>query len=190
MDKSLRPYILGGVIGFAGCYLFLTSQKSEPTEKKPRKKIRVLATMVADCCHIGHIGHVKRARQTAEKLSGSKDIHFIVGIHSDETVMSYKRKPLFSMEERIDHMRHVPGVDEVVGHAPLDLTLEYLDSLNVDFVGGNLMEGDSQKAKEYNSQYQVIIDAGKFMNIPRTDGISTTEIIERARHPEDRKVRS
>ena len=40
-------------------------------------------------------------------------------------------------------------------------------------------EGDSQKSKEYNASYQSAIDANKFIHISRTEGISTTDVIDR-----------
>ena len=76
--------------------------------------------------------------------------------------------------------RECLDADEIEPDAPLDLTLEYLKNLNIDFVAGNLMSGDSDAAKRYNSQYQEIIDAGMFVNVSRLNGISTTDIIERA----------
>ena len=60
--------------------------------------------MVADALHIGHITHVRKTRQLVEAKARTKNVTVVVGIHSDETVSSYKRKPLFNMEERMAHM--------------------------------------------------------------------------------------
>ena len=141
--------------------------------------IRALTTMVADMAHIGHVNHVIKSRELAKARSG-EEVYMIVGIHSDKVVESYKRKPLFTMEERINLMAQCPGVDEILPNAPLDLTIEYLNELKIDFVCGNLMDGESESAKRYNAQYKGIIDAGRFLNVPRTEGISTTMLIQRA----------
>lgn len=143
-------------------------------------KVRVLTTMVADCTHIGHVNHVLASRKLAEEVSGS-EVHMIVGIHSDEVVASYKRQPLFSMEERMALMKVSPGVDEIMPNAPLDLTLMFLDENEIDFVCGNLAEGNSEEAKRYNAQYEEIINAARFISTPRTNGISTSEIFRRMR---------
>lgn len=150
------------------------------------KRNRVLTTMVADAMHVGHVNHILKSREAAERRQKEHEthdegqgIHLIVGVHSDEAVMSYKRRPLFNMNERMAHVRQSPGVDEVMPDAPLKLTLDYLDSIDVTYVCGNLMVGDSIEAREYNSMYMDIVRAGRFLNIPRTEGISTTDILDR-----------
>ena len=53
-------------------------------------------------------------------------MELVVGIHSDETVESYKRRPICSMLERIECVSVCKYVDEVVPCAPLDVSEEYI----------------------------------------------------------------
>ena len=46
----------------------------------------VYVDMVGDLFHYGHVEILRRAKEKGDKL--------IVGVHSDETVMEYKRKPI------------------------------------------------------------------------------------------------
>ena len=54
---------------------------------------RVYVDMAADLFHYGHVAFLRRARELGDFL--------IVGVHSDETLASYKRWPILSMLERI-----------------------------------------------------------------------------------------
>ena len=54
-----------------------------------REIIRVYVDMVADLFHYGHVNFLRQARKHGDYL--------LVGVHADETVMSYKRRPIFSM---------------------------------------------------------------------------------------------
>ena len=53
----------------------------------------VYVDMVGDLFHYGHVEILRRAREKGDRL--------LVGVHSDETVMQYKRKPICSMSERV-----------------------------------------------------------------------------------------
>ena len=45
--------------------------------------------MVADLFHYGHVNFLRQARECGDYL--------LVGVHADETVMTYKRRPILSM---------------------------------------------------------------------------------------------
>jgi glycerol-3-phosphate cytidylyltransferase len=62
---------------------------------------------VFDLFHIGHLNVIKRAKAQCEKL--------IVAVSTDELVMEYKhKKPVIPFEERIEIVRAIRYVDEVV----------------------------------------------------------------------------
>ena len=71
---------------------------------------RVYADMVADLFHYGHVEFLKKARELGDYL--------IVGIHADEILEDYKRKPILTMEERIISVAGCRYVDEVLPSAP------------------------------------------------------------------------
>ncbi|HUV43590.1 MAG TPA: adenylyltransferase/cytidyltransferase family protein [Dehalococcoidales bacterium] len=54
---------------------------------------RVYADMVADLFHYGHVEFLRKVRAPGDYL--------LVGIHSDDVVVPYKRRPILTMEERI-----------------------------------------------------------------------------------------
>ena len=54
--------------------------------------------MVADLYHYGHMNWLE---QIYLKLIKNTNNKFVVGVHNDETVCTYKRAPIMTMEERI-----------------------------------------------------------------------------------------
>ena len=99
----------------------------------------------------------------------------VVGIHSDETVASYKRIHILTMEERIASVRTCQFVDEIVPDAPLVTTREYLAQHNIDLV----VHADDLDEATLDRFYAVPIQMGIFRTVPYTLGISTTEILRR-----------
>ena len=80
--------------------------------------------MCGDLLHYGHIRFLEKAKKLGDKL--------IVGIHSNKTIESYKRTPVCNMEERIELVKSVKWVDEVIENAPLFITEEYIKKHNID----------------------------------------------------------
>ena len=74
--------------------------------------------MCADLIHYGHIRFIKKAKELGNKL--------IVGLHSDETIESYKRTPIMSFNERKEIIESIKYIDEIIDNAPLNPTVEYL----------------------------------------------------------------
>lgn len=68
-----------------------------------------------DMFHIGHLNLIKNAKRHCDYL--------IVGINSDDLVESYKKKrPIVPLEERIEIVRAIKYVDEVIVTDTLDKT--------------------------------------------------------------------
>jgi cytidyltransferase-like protein len=133
----------------------------------------VYLDMVGDLFHWGHVEMFKEARQYGDLL--------YVGVHSDEDVESYKRKPILSMEERIAVIEACRYVDRVIPNAPLSITEEYLDEHKIDLVIHGHAEDDDYYERV---MYAVPVSLGKFKRVEYHHGISTTEIIERVKsHP-------
>ncbi len=129
---------------------------------------RVYTDLVADLFHRGHVELLKKAKATTENT------HLIVGIHSDEDCVSYKRKPLFSMEDRVEIVRACKYVDEVIPNAPLEISQDFLRLHNIDIV----VHGDDMTEFHRNVNYRVPIELGIMRTVPYYKGISTTEIIK------------
>jgi len=135
--------------------------------KRPMKKIYV--DIVGDLFHLGHVNLFKKARALGDYL--------IVGVHSDEDVESYKRKPVLSLEERSKVIRSCKYVDEVVTAAPLVVTVDFLHEYDISYV----VHGDDVN-EEVKRQHKIPYELGMVKYVPYTEGISTTEIIERIKN--------
>ena len=125
--------------------------------------------MVADLFHYGHVNFLRQASLHGEFL--------LVGIHADETVESYKRRPILSMKERIASVEGCRYVDEVVPDAPLEITREWIDKHKIDLI----MHGDDVDPEVRDRWYGVPIEMDIYRSVRYTEGISTTELISRVK---------
>jgi glycerol-3-phosphate cytidylyltransferase len=128
--------------------------------------------MVADLFHFGHVNFLRKAREQGDYL--------LVGIHSDETVESYKRKPILTMDERVSSVAGCRYVDQVISDAPLSVERAWIEKYNIDLV----MHGDDFSGDMEELCYKVPIEMGIFRTVSYTPGISTTEIIKRCKDAE------
>jgi cytidyltransferase-like protein len=130
---------------------------------------RVYVDMVADLFHRGHIEFLRRARRLGDEL--------IVGVHSDETVATYKRKPIFTMDERMAVVAACRYVDEMVPDAPLRVTRHWIEKHRLDLV----VHGDDLDPETARAMYEDAMTLGIYRTVPYTTGVSTSEIIDRIR---------
>lgn len=100
--------------------------------------------------------------------------YVIAGTHSDEVCAEYKRPPVMTQKERVDWIMSTGLVDKVIPDCPLNLTDEFMRQHNIHHVVCSA-EYDSDD-DEY---YEVARKAGKLTVAPRTEGISSSEIIRR-----------
>ncbi len=125
--------------------------------------------MVADLFHYGHVGMLRQAKEHGDYL--------LVGVHADETVMSYKRRPILSMEERVASVEGCRYVDEVVSNAPLTNDRAWIERHNIDLV----LHGDDFSSEMEELCYRIPIAMGLYRTVSYTRGVSTTDIIARIR---------
>ena len=123
--------------------------------------------MVADLFHYGHVNFLRQARECGDYL--------LVGVHADETVMSYKRRPIFSMEERVTSVEGCRYVDKVVSNAPLAIDRAWIEQHDIDLI----LHGDDVSREMEERWYKIPIEMGIYRSVGYTPGISTTEIIAR-----------
>tara|TARA_Y100000739_G_scaffold210102_1_gene200455 strand:+ start:1567 stop:1989 length:423 start_codon:yes stop_codon:yes gene_type:complete len=127
----------------------------------------VYVDMCGDLLHYGHIRFLKKAKELGNKL--------IVGIHSDETIESYKRTPVCTMKERIELVESVKWVDEVVEGAPLFITEDYIEKHNIDVIAI-----PANRTHEEIEKMCIIPYQKKMLEfVAYTEEISTSEIINR-----------
>jgi cytidyltransferase-like protein len=123
--------------------------------------------MVGDLFHSGHVEFLERASRFGDTL--------VVGVHSDETVSFYKRRPVMTMDERIRVIGACRFVDEVIPDAPLSVTRDWIDRHRIDLV----VHGDDLDDELLGLMYGVPRDLEILRIIPYANGISTTALMDR-----------
>jgi phosphoenolpyruvate phosphomutase / 2-hydroxyethylphosphonate cytidylyltransferase len=146
-----------------------------------KKKI-VYIGMSADMIHSGHLNIIK---------TGSKLGSVIIGLLTDDAIVSYKRLPLTNFEERKLIVSNLVGVDKVIPQTTLDYS-ENLKIIKPDFV----VHGSDWKSGIQKKIRQNVIDVisnwgGELVEPDYTEGISSSDLINKIRSrgilPDQRK---
>ena len=120
---------------------------------------RVITYGTFDILHIGHINLLKRAKSLGDKL--------IVGLSSDEFNAKKHKSSLLNYDNRKVVLESIRYVDMVIPETNWEQKIIDVQKYNIDiFVIGDDWQGKFDFLKDY---CQVIY-------LPRTDGISTTQI--------------
>jgi glycerol-3-phosphate cytidylyltransferase len=119
---------------------------------------RIMVDMSATLIHHGHIRLLKKASEFGK---------VIVGLTTDEEILSKKGYQVeLEFTHRKEILEAIKYVDEVVG-TPWQITENTLDEFNIDF----LVHGDDNSNN---------ISQDNLLILPRTQGISSTEIRDNA----------
>lgn len=129
--------------------------------------IKVYAYVVGDLLHVGHL----RALQQAKALGD----YLIVGVLTDEAVWEYKRQPIISFEQRIELVKNLKCVDEVMEQTELDPT-ENLKKIKPDIV----VHGDDWDEDFPGAEYMRSIGK-QAIRTKYCSETSTSEIISKVR---------
>lgn len=136
--------------------------------KQKEKVVYVIG--VFDLFHRGHLELLKRAKDLGTKL--------IVAVNSDAMVASYKRKPFFSQEDRLELVKALKYVDEAFIIDQYD-NKEYIRNFDIDLI----VHGDDWEEQSYMEQIRVdeeflTAHGAELVLLPYTRGISTSELIK------------
>ena len=139
------------------------------------KKIKIVYSfLVMDLPHWGHVLHLKKAKDLGDIL--------VVGILDDDTVESYKRRPVMRLEERMKIASQIKGVDLVIPQLFNKYPLENLKLLHKLFPNGKIIctHADDWKREEFKAEIEYLENiGGELILLPYyTKASSTTEIIE------------
>ena len=135
---------------------------------------RIYVDGVFDLFHRGHLESLKKAKNA---LNIPENTFLIVGVVSDKDCESYKRTPIISEEDRVEIIKNIKFVDEVIFPCPMTMTLEFIEKNNIDLVvHGFSNNADREKQKSF---FEPIINSGKFKEIDYYSKISTTDIIKK-----------
>jgi cytidyltransferase-like protein len=130
---------------------------------------RVYVDMVGDLFHPGHVALLRAAREFGDWL--------IVGVLSDEVAAAYKRRPVMTLAERVAVIEACRYVDEVLPDSPYQVTEEFLDERGIALV----VHGDDISPETVEEVFGSVAAAGRLRLVRYTPGVSTTELISRAR---------
>lgn len=138
---------------------------------KSGKEIRVYMDGAWDMMHYGHMNALRLARNLGTKL--------YVGVNNDESITKCKGPPINCEAERLAVMKSCKFVDETIEDVPYIMNHEYIkyiiDTYKIDII----VHGDDPCIVDGKDVYESAKKSGKFQNIPRTEGISTTDILGR-----------
>ena len=129
-------------------------------------------TGVFDMFHIGHLNIIKKAKERCDYL--------IVGVSTDELVLSYKHKqPVIPFEQRVQIVEALRYVDRVVEQTSMNKLDAWNDlHFNVLFHGSDWKNTDMyRKVEEDMKQVGVQV-----VFLPHTEGISSTLLVEKVQN--------
>ena len=124
-----------------------------------------------DMMHYGHVNAFRKGRALGT--------HLVVGVNDDESITKCKGPPVMNDQERLAMVKACKFVDEVVPKVPYVMDDEYvrwmIKKYDIDYV----VHGDDPCIVDGRDVYESARALGKYLTIPRTEGISTTEIVGR-----------
>lgn len=136
-----------------------------------KTEIRIFMDGAFDLLHYGHMN--------AFRLGRSLGTNLVVGVNSDESITACKGAPLMNDHERLTMVESCKFVDEVVPGCPYIMTEKYvnyvIEKYNIDYV----IHGDDPCFVNGKDVYAAAKKSGKYLSIPRTEGVSTTDIVGR-----------
>lgn len=138
--------------------------------KKKKKPVRVYMDGCFDMMHYGHCNALRQARALGDQL--------VVGVVSDAEIIANKGPPVTPLHERLIMVNAVKWVDEVITDAPYAITQDFMkklfDEYNIDYI----IHGDDPCVlPDGTDAYAHAKKAGRFKQIKRTEGVSSTDIV-------------
>eukprot|EP00977_Amphora_coffeiformis_P002732 scaffold521_cov167-Amphora_coffeaeformis.AAC.23 len=142
-----------------------------PSNPQEKGEIRIFMDGAFDLLHFGHMN--------AFRLGRSLGTHLVVGLNSDESITKCKGTPLMNDNERLTMVSACKFVDEVVPGVPYVMNREYLEYVIEKYKIDYVIHGDDPCIVDGKDVYATAKEAGKYRSIPRTEGVSTTDIVGR-----------
>ena len=135
------------------------------------KQVRIFMDGAFDMMHFGHMNAFRLGRELGT--------HLLVGINSDKSITECKGPPLMNDHERRTMVESCKFVDQVLPECPYIMNKEYLDFIIREYKVDFVIHGDDPCIVDGKDVYATAKEAGRYRSIPRTEGISTTDIVGR-----------
>ena len=134
-------------------------------------KVTIFMDGAYDMMHFGHMNAFRQGRSLGTRL--------IVGVNAGESIAENKGTPVMQDKERLSVVEACKWVDEVVPNVPYVMSEDYInwiiDEYDIDYI----VHGDDPCIVNGKDVYAVAKAKGKYLEIPRTEGISTSDIVGR-----------
>ncbi|KAK4414893.1 Ethanolamine-phosphate cytidylyltransferase [Sesamum alatum] len=141
-------------------------------KKLAKKRVRVYMDGCFDLMHYGHANALRQAKALGDEL--------VVGVVSDEEIISNKGPPVLSMQERLALVSGLKWVDEVIPNAPYEITEEFMNRLFKEHKIDYIIHGDDPcLLPDGTDAYALAKKVGRYKQIKRTEGVSSTDIVGR-----------
>lgn len=119
----------------------------------------VLTYGTFDLFHVGHLNILKRLSDLGDRL--------IVGVSTDEFNAVKGKKPVVPFEQRIEIVRAIRYVDLAIPEENWEQKRQDIDKYDVDVFG---------IGEDWRGKFDDLEDKVEVVYLPRTSGISTTEM--------------
>ena len=127
---------------------------------------------VYDLCHVGHKVLFQNALAFGNRL--------YVGVVGDEDANNYKRPPIMTHSERCAEVQGCKAVTKVIPNAPcFGLTKSFLDQHQIHVVAFGEEYLERYPDPKDDPYYRVPREMGIARPLPRTKGLSTSDLIRR-----------
>eukprot|EP00850_Spirogloea_muscicola_P024346 SM000672S20267 [mRNA] locus=s672:87:2309:+ [translate_table: standard] len=125
-----------------------------------------------DMMHYGHANALRQARSLGDEL--------VVGVVSDSEIKANKGPPVMPMDERMVMVDAVKWVDEVIPDVPYCINEDFMRRLFNDHRIDYIIHGDDPcLLPDGSDAYALAKKAGRYKEIKRTEGVSSTDIVGR-----------
>lgn len=121
-----------------------------------------------------HFGHALQFKQIKDRFPAAV---LVIGVCNDELTLKYKGKTVMSAYERYESVRHCKYVDEVIEDAPWVVTPEFFKLHRLDFIAHD--SAPYLHPQTGDDVYEWAKKTGRFIATERTEGVSTSELIQR-----------
>ncbi|XP_058113514.1 ethanolamine-phosphate cytidylyltransferase-like isoform X2 [Magnolia sinica] len=137
-----------------------------------RRPVRVYMDGCFDLMHYGHANALRQAKALGDEL--------VVGVVSDEEIIANKGPPVLSMEERLVLVNGLKWVDEVITNAPYEINEKFMNTLFNELKIDYIIHGDDPCLLPGGTDaYALAKKVGRYKQIKRTEGVSSTDIVGR-----------
>nr|XP_043627652.1 ethanolamine-phosphate cytidylyltransferase-like [Erigeron canadensis] len=169
---GLSTSYFGSIMGFPTLPYMLPYLSNLQKKKGEKRKIRVYMDGCFDLMHYGHANALRQAKALGDEL--------VVGLVSDEEIVTNKGPPVLSMEERLALVSGLKWVDEVIADAPYAITEEFMNRLFNEHKIDYIIHGDDPcLLPDGSDAYALAKKVGRYKQIKRTEGVSSTDIVGR-----------